>query len=76
MVSDVLHQSWDALESPTRAFTRPGLQLETARQPGARVQKDHCSRPGQEGRALKAAQGLAAADCRDKRVQKRAENGD
>ena len=31
------------------ALTQPGLQLETARQPYAHVQKYHCSRLGQAG---------------------------
>ena len=38
------------------------LRLETAQQPCARVQKDHCSRPGQ-----KLVQGPAAAYCRNKK---------
>ena len=37
--------------------TRPGLQLETARQPCARLQKCHCLRLGLTGRAPKPAQG-------------------
>ena len=49
--------------------TQPELQLETAQQPGARVQKCHCSQLESRVRVPKPALEQAAAGCHDRNRQ-------